>query len=142
MNWDGTNTNYRKINTKHPAYFLHDVSITKKYEHFKGVVFIVSVQIDSVIYRFNFCDRPIMSFCKSDMASPEVLDYYPLSMDDKIKKMTGELSNMTSAEKWELIEKSFGMWSDYPDDWLDNLRSGNLKIQGIADSNSDYGIFS
>ena len=60
--------------------------------------------------------------------------------EDKIKKMIRELSNMTSAEKWELIEKSFGMWSDYPDDWLGNLRSGNLKIQGISNSISEYPV--
>jgi len=32
--------------------------------------------------------------------------------DEKIKKAKRELAKMSKEKKWDLIEKSFGMWAD------------------------------
>lgn len=68
---------------------------------------------------------------------------YPLSLDERVEQVKEMLSKMSRAEKWKLVEESFGMWEDYPQDWLDKLREGNLTFHyQIDSSNRPNGIFS
>ena len=49
--------------------------------------------------------------------------------EDKINEIDAELAMLSQPEKWKLVEESFGMWADYPADWLDRLRSGKANHQ-------------
>jgi hypothetical protein len=73
---------------------------------------------------------------------PNILvDKYPLSLEERVKKVREKLSKMTKAEKWKLVEQSFGMWEDYPEDWLDKLREGTLNFEyQINDTNNQWNI--
>lgn len=53
--------------------------------------------------------------------SKDIWDEAP-KLADKI------LSSMTDDEILELVEDSFGMWHDYPKDWLMKLREGKLQL--------------
>jgi len=38
---------------------------------------------------------------------------------------TGTKVKVNNKRMWELIEKSFGMWRGYPEDWLQKIRRNN-----------------
>jgi len=68
---------------------------------------------------------------------------YPLTLDERINEVKEKLSKMSRVEKWKLVEESFGMWEDYPQDWLDKIRKGILSNNYKMDSsNRPYAIFS
>jgi len=68
---------------------------------------------------------------------------YPLTLDERIKEVKEKLSKMSQADKWKLIKESFGMWENYPQDWIEKLRKGILNIDHMIDSNNrSYVIFS
>jgi hypothetical protein len=69
---------------------------------------------------------------------------YPLTLDERIEEAKDKLHRMSRAEKWKLVKESFGMWENYPQDWLDKLRTGNnLPLVNMVDSsNRPYVIFS
>jgi hypothetical protein len=68
---------------------------------------------------------------------------YPLTLDERINEVKKKLSKMSRVEKWKLVEESFGMWEDYPQDWLDKIRKGILSNNYKMDSsNRPYAIFS
>lgn len=73
----------------------------------------------------------------------QLVSKYPLTLDQKVEEIKKRLSEMSHAEKWEIVRESFGMWEDYPKDWLDNIRSGNLRFNHMVDtSNKSDVIFS
>jgi len=47
--------------------------------------------------------------------------------DKKIQEILEKLKNMTVDEKWELVMKSWGMWSNYPKTWLEDIRKGIIE---------------
>jgi len=68
---------------------------------------------------------------------------YPLTLDERIKEVKKILSKMSKNDKWKLVKESFGMWENYPQDWIEKLRKGILKIDHMIDSNNrSYVIFS
>ncbi len=68
---------------------------------------------------------------------------YPLTLDERIKEVKDKLSKMSRDDKWKLVKESFGMWENYPQDWIEKLRKGILNIDHMIDSNNrPYVIFS
>lgn len=68
---------------------------------------------------------------------------YPLSLDERIEKAKDKLCRMSRAEKWKLVKESFGMWENYPVDWLDELRKGNFVLLNMIDnSNRPFHVIS
>lgn len=66
---------------------------------------------------------------------------YPMTLDDRIKRARERLEKMSKAEKWELIRKSYGMWEDYPEDWLEKLRSGSLEFETMRATSESEDVF-
>jgi hypothetical protein len=63
---------------------------------------------------------------RNRVVSGRLVGNYPLSLDERIAEARKKLEKMSIAEKWELVEKGFGMWKDYSEDWLKELRAGNF----------------
>jgi len=86
---------------------------------------------------------PPKSRYSSKVISGRLVDKYPLSLDDRVKEARKKLAKMTKAQKWKLIEESFGMWKDYPEDWLERVREGTWIYNYTRDTNeSNYFVYS
>ena len=86
---------------------------------------------------------PPKSRYSSKIISGRLVDKYPLSLDDRVKEARKKLAKMTKAQKWKLIEESFGMWKDYPEDWLERIREGTWIYNYTRDTNeSNYFVYS
>jgi len=55
-----------------------------------------------------------------------ILSLSELSLEEKIAWIEKEIKGMTEEERWGLIMESFGMWEDYPEDWLERMRRGEI----------------
>jgi hypothetical protein len=82
--------------------------------------------------------RRISSDCNVMVVEvPSILvGIYPLTLNERIKKAKDELNKMSRTEKWKLVEESFGMWENYPPDWLEKLKKGNLSLINMIDSSN------
>jgi len=86
---------------------------------------------------------PPKSRYSSKVISGRLVDKYPFSLDDKVKEARKKLARMSKAQKWKLIEESFGMWKDYPEDWLERIREGKWIYNHARDTNeSNYFVCS
>ena len=95
-----------------PAYRLSKISVNPRQvtSGSRKIVVVVASAVKSVIR----------------VVSGRLLGKYPLTFDDRIKEAQMELAKMSVAEKWELVKKSYGMWEDYPEDWLERIRKGTF----------------
>ena len=53
---------------------------------------------------------------------------FPLTFEERMKLAKQKLAKMSDEEKWKLIEESYGMWENYPEDWLKKMREGTLPV--------------
>lgn len=63
-----------------------------------------------------------------------VIAQYPLSFEKRVKAARAKIKRMNGEEKWQLIEESFGMWEDYPENWLTRMREGTLDYRYSTES--------
>ena len=63
-----------------------------------------------------------------------ILDQYPLPFDERVKRIKAEVKMLGKEERWDLIMESFGMWEDYPEDWLERVREGASFYQESTES--------
>lgn len=124
-------------------------NIYKKYKHFytsakyrfntmsNGTFYILSnkdslfVIIHSSVWRYA-----------TEVISGRLIGKYPLSLEERIEEARKKLSKMNKADKWKLVHKSFGMWEDYPEDWLERVRKGTWVHDYIRDTNESDNFFS
>lgn len=86
--------------------------------------------------------KTIKSFIESSFHKFNDHDKTYTPLEEKVDLIKDKVSKMSLKEKWEIVEKSFGMWSDYPDNWLSELRAGNLASFEGESSETEYEIFS
>jgi len=91
---------------------------------------------------FFFIGSPPKSRYTNKTISGRLVGKYPLSLDDKVKEAQKKLAKMSKAQKWKLIEESFGMWKDYPQNWLERIREGTWIYDYARDTNeSEYFVY-
>lgn len=105
-----------------------------KYKHISSSLKFRTTQIPSIPYEtISSNERPIVFLIKvtrsryrNKVVSGRLVSKYPLTLDERIKEARKKLAKMSMAKKWELVRKGYGMWEDYPEDWLERLREGTL----------------
>lgn len=130
------------------------MNINNRYNKYRNLRSSDNFQVIAGIARFYETDSsnekafiiiisPPKSRYSSKLISGRLVDKYPLSLDDRVKEARKKLAKMTKAQKWKLIEESFGMWKDYPEDWLERVREGTWIYNYTRDTNeSNYFVYS
>ena len=84
--------------------------------------------------RIVFVMRAYRSRYVNKVISGRLVGKYPLTLDDRIKEARKKLARMSVAKKWQLVEKSYGMWKDYTEDWLERIRKGTWSNDYLSDT--------
>ena len=113
-----------------------------KYKHVSSSSKFSMTQIPSIPYEtISPNERPIVFLIKvtrsryrNKVVSGRLIGKYPLTLDERIREAREKLKKMSMDKRWKLIEESYGMWEDYPEDWLERLREGTLFFNDMGES--------